>query len=58
MSIAELAALVLAAVREEVIAVCEAAGNSITLRFNDGTMRTIKISYTYPQKKNLPKYER
>lgn len=44
MSIAELAALVLAAVREEVIAVCEAAGDSITLRFNDGTVRTIKIS--------------
>lgn len=44
MSIAELAALVLADVREEVIAVCEAAGNSITHRFNDGTVRTIKIS--------------
>lgn len=44
MSIAELAAFVLAAVREEVIAECEAAGDSIILRFNDGTVRTIKIS--------------
>ena len=44
MNIAALAALVLTAVREEVIAVCEAAGDSITLRFNDGTMRTVKIS--------------
>ena len=44
MCIAELAALVFAAVREEVIAVCEAEGDSITLRFKDGTMRTVKIS--------------
>ena len=33
----------LAAVREEVIAECRAEGDSITLRFNDGTVRTITI---------------
>ena len=43
MSIAELAAFVLAAVREEVIAECRAEGDKITLRFNDGTMRIITI---------------
>ena len=44
MSIEELTTFILAAVREEVIAECETTGDSITLRFNDGTMRTIKIS--------------
>ena len=57
MSIAELAAFVLAAVREEVIAECRAEGDKITLRFNDGTVRTITIGKS-PQKKNDPKNER
>ena len=43
MSIADLTALVLAAVKEEVIAVCETKGDAIILHFADGTVRTIQI---------------
>ena len=43
MSIADLIAFVLAAVKEEVIAVCETKGDTIVLHFADGTERTIQI---------------
>ena len=44
MSVEELCEFLLATLRDEVLAHCTADGDTIVLRFTDGTIRTVRIT--------------